>query len=366
MSCSKIIIDYLDTRIGLREIIGQNFTGYLLPRRINAWYALGSVLLALFIIQVVTGVLLLVYYIPSTEQAFASVQRIMNQIPFGWLIRNLHAVGANIIIAFLLLHLLSVLFMAAYKRPRELTWMVGFFLLLLSLGMCLTGYLLPWSQLSYWATTVATQSAGAMPLIGDALVRLLRGGDEVGQHTLGLFFALHVMGLPLTLGILVMFHLFLVRRIGISEPPFGPAFRPQAPAIAFHHASYPGGIPFFPNYLTKDLAIVCLALTLLMGCVFFMPWIFLPATAFTPADPFLTPIGIKPEWYFLASYQTLKLLPSEAAGLTVQALVLLLLFLLPIIDRGSERRPVKRPVFLTMFILDIVIIISLTIWGHFS
>jgi len=366
MSCGARIIDYLDTRIGLRTMVRENLTGYLLPRRINGWYALGSVLLVLFAIQAITGALLLVHYIPFTEQAFDSVQRIMNQVPFGWLVRDLHAVGANIIIVFLLLHLLSVLFMAAYKRPREMTWMAGFLLFLLAQGMCLTGYLLPWSQLSYWATTVATQSAGAMPLIGEPLIRLLGGEAGVGQHTLGLFFALHVMGLPLALAALLLLHLFLVRRIGVSEPPFGPDFQPRPPADSFRHASYPDGIPFFPDYFTKDLAVVCLALTLLMGCVFFIPWIFLPATAFIPADPFSTPVGIKPEWYFLASYQLLKLLPSEMAGLLTQVLAVLFLLLLPCIDRGLERRPARRPVFLAMFVLGILAVIGLTIWGHFS
>lgn len=356
------ITDYLDARVGLRETLRKNFTGYLLPRNINIWYALGSVLLALFVIQIVTGILLLVYYIPSTAQAFESVERIMNEASFGWLFRSVHAVGANVIIIALLLHMFSVLYMGAYKRPRELTWVAGFLLFMVSLGMCFTGYLLPWSQLSFWATTVATRSAGVIPVIGDTLLRFLRGGTDVGQRTLGLFFALHVAGLPLLLGLLVLTHLFLVRRIGVSTPPFGPDYQPQR----LPHEGHADGIPFFPNYATKDMAVISLFLALLAGVVFFAPWFFLPDVAYTPADPFTTPVGIKPEWYFLAAYQTLRLLPSETAGLAVQAAAIGFLFFLPFIDRSEERRPVRRPLFLCLFIIGIMLSVGLTIWGHFS
>ena len=366
MAVMKKIVDYLDARTGIREILRQNLAGYMLPRNVNIWYAMGSVLLALFTIQIITGLLLLINYIPSTKFAFDSVQRIMNDVPYGWLFRYLHVVGANLIVIALMLHMLSVLFMGAYKRPREITWLAGFLLFMLSLGMCFTGYLLPWSQLSFWATTVATKSAGVIPVIGETVVHYLRGGNEVGQRTLGMFFSLHVTGLPILIGLVVLLHLFLVRRIGVSSPPFGPDYRPQPPAAGFRHAEYPDGIPFFPNYTTKDMAVIAVFLSLLAALVFFAPWLFLPETAFTQADPFRTPIGIKPEWYFLAAYQTLRLFPSEVAGLSIQAVAVTLLFLLPFIDRGPERRPAKRPLFLCLFILGILIYVGMTIWGHFS
>lgn len=366
MSWTKKVLDFLDIRLGVKDLLQKNFTEYLLPRNINAWYALGSVLLTLFAIQFLTGILLLVYYVPNTELAFKSVQKIMNEVPFGWFIRYVHATGANIVILVLFLHMLSILFMAAYKAPRELTWMAGFVLLMIALGMSLTGYLLPWSQLSYWATTVATNSASVIPIIGDKLVLFLRGGPDVGQATLGRFFALHVMGFPLLFGLIVGLHLFLVRRIGVSTPPFDPYYHPQPPPTSYRHATYPGGIPFFPNYVIKDLAVISLFLTLLMTVVFYAPWVFLPPDAFEPADPFSTPVGIKPEWYFLAAYQTLKVLPSEFAGIMAQAAAMLFLFLLPFIDRGHERRPGRRRLFLVLFFAGIIIYIGLTIWGHFS
>jgi ubiquinol-cytochrome c reductase cytochrome b subunit len=366
MDILKKIGDFLDVRLGIKDILEQNLTKYLLPRNINVWYTLGAVLLTLFTIQIVSGILLLVYYNPTTDEAFHSIQRIMNDIPYGWLIRTLHAVGANIIILALLLHMLSTLFMGSYKRPRELTWMAGFLLFLLSLGMCLTGYLLPWSQLSFWATTVATSSSGEIPLIGDAVVRFLRGGAMVGQPTLGRFFALHVMGIPLILGGLILVHLFLVRRLGISRPPFGPYWQPSEPSAVFHHEEHPGGIPFFPHYVTKDAAIIAFFLALMVYVVFFAPGLFFPPASFEPANPFVTPKGIKPEWYFLWAYQTLKIFPSEFLGLAVQGVAVSLLLILPLLDRSSERRPARRPLFVAGYIVGIVVFIALSVWGHFS
>jgi ubiquinol-cytochrome c reductase cytochrome b subunit len=349
----------------MRDILVQNLTHYLLPRNINIWYTLGAVLLTLFALQFATGILLLIYYQPNPETAFASVQRIMNDIPYGWLIRSLHAVGANIIVLALLLHMLSVLFMGSYKRPRELTWVSGFIVFNLALALCLTGYLLPWSQLSFWATTVATDTAGAVPVIGDALVRLLRGGPMVGEATLGRFFALHVMGLPLALGLVLAMHLFCVRRAGISQPPFGPTPPPQPPA-AFQHQEHPGGIPFFPHYVCKDLAVIAFFLVLLLVGVFFTPGLFIPPTALIPADPFSTPPGIKPEWYFLWAYQTLKIFPSEFLGLAIQGAAMTGLALLPFLDAGPERRPARRPMFVAAFFLGLALFVGISVWGHFS
>jgi ubiquinol-cytochrome c reductase cytochrome b subunit len=366
MDLKKQVVDFIDTRLGIRDILEQNLTKYLLPRKVNAWYTLGAVLLTLFTIQVATGILLLIYYVPNPAEAFQSVERIMNEIPFGWLVRTLHAVGANIIIIALLLHMLSVMFMGSYKRPRELTWLSGFIILNLTFALCLTGYLLPWSQLSFWATTVATDSAGAIPVIGDELVRFLRGGSMVNEATLGRFFALHVMGMPLLLGLLVGFHLFCVRRVGVSSPPFGSDYQPREHPEHFEHEEHHDGIPFFPNYVIKDTAVICFFLAFFLAIVFFAPNLFFPESAFEPADPFVTPPGIKPEWYFLWAYQALKIFPSEIIGLGVQGAFMTFLALLPLIDRGAERRPFKRPLFMTCYVLVILLFVAISIWGHYS
>jgi len=366
MSWRKRIYDWVDLRLGVQDLLEQNLTKYLLPRNINAWYTLGAVLITLFVLQFATGILLLIHYVPDQAEAFESVTRIMNDVPYGWLIRYLHVVGSNLIVIALLLHMFSVLFMKSYYRPREVTWLSGFILFNLALALCLTGYLLPWSQLSFWATTVATDAAGAIPVIGDAVVRFLRGGPMVGDVTLGRFFALHVMGLPLLLGLVVGLHLFCVRRAGISRPPFGPDYEPWEPRGSFRHQEHPDGIPFFPNYTAKDLGMICFFLAALLAVVIYAPWLFLPPDSLEPADPFVTPEHIKPEWYFLWAYQTLKIFPSKVLGLGVQGALMTFLALLPFLDRGPERRPAQRPLFVTCFVLGILIIVGISIWGHYS
>ncbi len=366
MNIPKGIMDWLDSRLGVRELMFANMQGYLLPRNINIWYTLGAVLMAMFGLQFLTGILLLVYYVPDTDKAFASVTAIMNDVPYGWLIRYLHVVGSNLIIVVLLGHMLSVLFMGSYKRPRELTWVSGFVIFNLSLAFCLTGYLLPWSQLSFWATTVATDAAGAVPVIGDKVIEFMRGGPTVGAATLGRFFALHVMGLPMIFLGLVGFHLFCVRRAGISSPPFGNDYRPQESYSYFHHEEHPGGVPFHPNYTIKDLSMVFFVLALLVAITFYAPWLFIPPDALEPADPFTTPEHIKPEWYFLWAYQTLKIFPSKLLGLASQGAAMGFLAVLPFLDRSPERRPAKRPIFVTLYLLGILLFVGLSIWGHFS
>ena len=367
MPLLKRVYDWIDVRIGIREIVRHELTGYLLPRNINEWYSLGSVLLVIFALQVVTGILLLVYYIPEAEKAFSSVNHIMNDVPFGWFIRLCHAVGSNAMIFVLILHMLSTLIMGSYKGPRELNWLSGFTLFAIVQGVSLTGYLLPWSQLSFWATTVATNSASAIPVVGPALVEFLRGGKLVGPATLGRFFALHVAVIPLIIALLIGLHLFFLKRTGISAPPFG-GEQPGKPwpGDSYHYQAHPGGIPFFPNYFLQDLTSICIYFALFFAVVFFIPGLPFTPDAFVPADPFKTPAHIKPEWYFLWNYQVLKIFPSELLGILVQTVAMTLIAILPFLDRGKERHPLKRPLFLTVTIASVLLWLGLTIWGHYS
>ena len=357
----------VDVRLGTHEIITEKRTGYLLPRNINAWYSLGSVLLVIFALQVITGLLLMLYYVPDVDKAFDSVSRIMNEIPLGRLIRLFHAVGSSMMIVVLLLHMLSVLFMGSYKRPREIHWLTGFILLLISMGISLTGYLLPWNQLSFWATTVATDCVTAFPVVGQSLVELLRGGKMVGSHTLGRFYTLHVGLLPATITVLIGIHLFLIQRTGVSTPPFGleDTTNPWK-GEKFVYEEHPGGIPFIPNFLLQDLISISLYLAGFMALVFFTPNLFITSSSYVPANPLITPSHIKPEWYFLANYQILKLFPSEIIGITVQAVAVTCLALLPFIDTGPEKHPLKRPLFTYSAITCILLWICLTGWGLYS
>lgn len=212
------LLDWVHYRTGIKDLVKEQLTEYRIPPNLNKWYSLGGLSLFVFGLQFVTGILLLVYYVPSTEEAFSSVQRIMLEIPYGWLVRLSHAAGSHMMIIIIFMHMLSVVFMGTYKKPRELTWLTGCALLFLTLGISFTGYLLPWSQLSYWATTVATSIPEPIPVIGPYIVKLIRGAENVNPDTLNRFFALHVVVLPgLMLGF-VGIHLYLVRVLGISDP----------------------------------------------------------------------------------------------------------------------------------------------------
>jgi ubiquinol-cytochrome c reductase cytochrome b subunit len=361
------IKNWIDVRLGVKELVEDYLTGYMLPRNINFWYSMGSILLFIFAMQVATGILLLVFYIPEADKAFGSVSDIMNKVPFGWLIRMCHAVGSNMMVLFCLFHMLSVLFMGSYKKPRELNWLSGFILLNLVMAISLTGYLLPWSQLSFWATTVATNSVGAIPYVGEYLVEFLRGGKLVGAATLGRFYALHVALLPLVIAGLVGGHLFFLERIGVSTPPFGlDNTRNRWRGDTFKYEDHPDGIPFYPDYLLQDLTSISLYFALFAVVVFFDPYLFFPKEAFIQANPYQTPAHIKPEWYFLANYQTLKLFPNEFIGLSVQGAAMTFLALLPFVDRGDEKHPLKRPLFLACSIGGILLYVGLMIWGHYS
>jgi ubiquinol-cytochrome c reductase cytochrome b subunit len=214
---------------------------------------------------------------------------------------------------------------------------------------------------------VATNSANAIPVIGPQLVEFLRGSAMVGPATLGRFFALHVAVIPAGIAALIGAHLFLLKRTGVSTPPFGRQDTSnQWKGDTYRYEDHPGGIPFFPNYALEDARSIFIYLALFLAVVFFDPYLFFPKDAFLPANPLVTPAHIKPEWYFLANYQTLKIFPNELIGLSVQAVAMTFLALLPFIDRGRERHPLKLPLFLACAIGGLFLWIGLTGWGHYS
>ena len=367
MNLLKQLYDWIDVRLGAREIVNKKRTGYLLPSNINAWYSMGSVLLVIFAMQIITGLLLMVYYVPDVDKAFNSVSYIMNEIPLGRLIRLFHSVGSTMMLTVLLLHLVSVLFMGSYKSPRELHWLTGFMLFLMVMGISLTGYLLPWNQLSFWATTVATDCVNSIPLIGKQLVQLLRGGTMVGEQTLGRFFTMHVGLIPAGITVLIGLHLFMIQRTGVSTPPFGLEDTTNKwQGDKFKYEDHPDGVPFFPNFFLQDMVSISICMACFLALVYFAPNLFIPSTAFLPANPYQTPANIKPEWYFLANYQTLKLFPSEIIGLTVQVIAMTLLALLPFLDRSAEKHPLKRPLFLVCSVGGVMLWVGMTIWGYYS
>lgn len=316
-----------------------------LPGHISWFHTLGSLSLFLFISQVVTGILLLVYYRPTADQAFESIKFIMTKPYMGWLFRQVHAWGANLMILVVFLHMLRTFFTGSFKKPRELTWVIGVLLFVFTLIFGFTGYLLPWNQLAYWATTVGTELAGAVPLVGEWIKILLRGGNGVSEETLSRFFVVHVIVLPWLVFFLVIIHLFLVRFQGMSTMD----------AVGKEKETKKGeGVPFFPHHMLKEGIIFFI----LMGVLITLS-ILCPFELGEKADPLQTPYAIKPEWYFLSMYQVLKYFP-KLSGIFVISLAPLFLLLWPFVDRGKERHPFKRPVSTTF---GIIVVFSFLFFG---
>jgi cytochrome b6 len=351
----NISVKWIDDRVGLEGIRTLAKKKEVPVHKHTIWYYLGGMTLFLFTIQVATGILLLFYYRPSAEEAFESVQFLMAEVEFGWLVRSIHAWAANLMIFTLFLHLFSVLLVKAYRKPREITWMSGVILMALAMGFGFTGYLLPWNELAYFATRVGTEIVGVVPGVGETLLRILRGGDDVSGATLTRFYAIHVAVLPATTTLLLGLHLFLVQKQGMSVPT---------------KVEREGGgnrtMPFLPNFLLRDLVGWLIALAVLAALAAYFP-----AHLGEKADPFVSaPAGIKPEWYFMFTFQTLKYLPAHILGLEGEMVGVigfgvagLLLFLIPFLDRRTARGE-PSPLFTWIGIGIIVYIILLTYLGY--
>jgi Cytochrome b subunit of the bc complex len=321
-------------------------------------YYLGGLSLFLFGVQVVTGTLLSLYYKPTPEAAYDSVKYVTSVVDFGWLIRSIHHWGATLMLVTVLLHMLRIFSQAAFKYPRELTWMVGVGLFLATIGFGFTGYLLPWDQRAFWATTVGTEIAGAVPFLGDSLLNLLRGGADVTDATLSRFFGMHVLVLPLLLGLLVGIHLTVVHQLGLASRKH-PDPRPSQPGVIVPPVPEPLK-PFFPHYILDEVIAWAAVLAVLVVLASVMP-VGLEAKA----DPLVTPEHVKPEWYFLAVYQLLKLLP-RTIGVLAPIVAVGLLLILPLVDRNPAIARRKRPLAMLLLIVSIVGMVALTIWGEVS
>jgi len=326
------LLGWIEDRIGL-EALRHVVEAKTVPvHRHGAWYYFGGMTLFFFLVQVFTGILLMLYYRPSSQEAYESVQFLVTQVPFGWLVRSIHSWSANLMIAAAFVHLFSVFFLKAYRAPRELTWLSGFALFGLAMGFGFSGYLLPWNKLAYFATRVGTDIAGALPLVGAELVRFLRGGDHVTGGTLSRFYGWHVAILPALATSMLALHLLLVQRHGMSVPP----------SVEREPASARRTMRFVPDFLLRDLFGWTLALGVLAALAALFPWeLGEKADAFAPA-----PADIRPEWYFMFMFQTLKFVPGgELLGIENEAWVILLFgaagagaFLVPFLDRRVVER----------------------------
>ena len=338
---------------GLVEFMGKK---YVPVHSHSIWYYFGGVSLFLFIIQVVTGILLLLYYKSGEALAFESIQFIMSKVQFGWLIRSIHSWTANLFILTAMIHMFSVYFGRAYRKPREITWVTGMLMFFLAMGFGFSGYLLPWNELAFFATKVGTDIAGAVPIVGKPIMEFLRGGEDVTGATLSRFFGFHVAVLPGIFTVLLGIHLLLVQRQGMSEPLTYGEEEPEALKT----------MPFFPNFLLRDLLLWLIVLNLLAILAVFFPW-----ELGTKADSFASaPAGIKPEWYFLFMFQTLKYIPGkvfvidgEVLGILIFGLGGLLWLLVPFWDRKSSRGERNRFInYVGLFIVLYIIILTIIGW----
>jgi cytochrome b6 len=326
------LMNWLQERLPIREVM-QHADHKTVPRTKHfTWYFFGGVSLFFFMVQIVTGLFLLLYYKPTAASAFESVHFIESEVYFGWLIRNVHAWSSNLMILSTFFHLFSNWFTAGYRKPRELTWITGILMLFLAMGFGFSGYLLPWNKLSFFATKVGTEIAAVTPFIGDFLVKFLRGGEEVTGATLTRFFAIHVAILPgITIAILAV-HLFLVQHQGMSKSIGEGKVREMR---------------FFPDFVYREVAVWAFCLLALAFLSVYFPFdsVFIPldlqekASAFDP-----TPIGIKPEWYFMFMFQALKYVPGSVLGMNGKVLAVLffgvgamVLVAVPIWDVWSNR-----------------------------
>ncbi len=324
----KRLYEWVDARVKLGDLVEFMGKKYVPVHRGSVWYYFGGVSLFLFIVQVVTGILLLLYYKGSEDLAFESIHYLMSKVAFGWLIRSVHSWAANLFILAAIIHMFSVFFERAYRPPREITWVTGMLMLFLGMGFGFSGYLLPWNELAFFATKVGTDIVGVVPVVGKPLMVFLRGGEDVTGATLSRFFGFHVAVFPGIFTVLLGTHLLLVQRQGMSEPMELEKVPPSEKKT----------MPFFPNFLLRDLLLWLLVLNLLAILAVFFPW-----ELGTKADAFASaPAGIRPEWYFLFMFQTLKYIPAqvwfadgEVLGIGIFGVGGLLWLLVPFWDRKS-------------------------------
>jgi cytochrome b6 len=313
--------------------------------RSSIWYYFGGLALMFFTIQIVTGIMLLFYYTPTAELAHKSIERIMTQVPFGWLIRSIHSWSSNALMAMIFIHMFSAFLMKSYRTPRYIMWLTGIILFLLMLGFGFTGYLLPWDQTAFFATKIGTEVPKALPWIGDIITSLLKGAKDVNGTTLSRMFALHVGVLPAISILLVAVHIILILLLGSGVPP---------------GVKVTGETKYFPDYLLKEVMVWLIGFGLLIAIAVLYPWEL--GKAYDLANPTEPPAGVHPEWYFMFLFQTLKIIP-EWLAIVMFSLLLVFWTLVPFLDRKAHRGE-KSPVFTYFGIVAILYLCVMTTWAY--
>jgi ubiquinol-cytochrome c reductase cytochrome b subunit len=361
------IKQWIEVRIGLEELVNRHLRSYRTPKGANLFNTLGFVALVAFIVQVITGIMLLLYYVPHPDHAFQSVQIITNEIPYGWLFRLIHNIGSNIIIGVIIIHLIHVFLRVSYKKPREITWISGCFMFFLMLLTSITGQLLPWHQTGFWQTTVTSTIPAFLPIIGEGISSYMRGGEFVTGVTLSRYFSFHVVILPVLITALIGLHIMLIRRQGISTSPVVETQKPSEQADTFKREPHLEGQPCFPHFSLKRLFMVMLYFSIIFFIMTFMPNLFLPPESNMPANPLMTPETIRPAWYFLAPYQLIKIIPNDLLGISVLAIFTIFFTFWPFFDAKEAERDIRKRLFMAnTAVLILVVWVVLTIWGMYS
>jgi len=325
------LLNWVDARFPLTKMWEEHLSKYYAPKNFNFWYFFGSLALLVLVIQILSGIFLTMHYKPDGQMAFASVEYIMRDVPYGWLIRYIHSTGATAFFLVVYLHMFRGLMYGSFKKPRELVWLFGMFIYLALMAEAFMGYLLPWGQMSYWGAQVIISLFGALPIIGDPLTLWIRGDYVVSDATLNRFFALHVIALPIVLLGLVVAHIIALHEVG-SNNPDGVEIKKNKDENGIPL----DGIPFHPYYTVKDIVGVIVFLFFFSIIVFFAPeggGYMLEHANFIPSDPLKTPPHIAPVWYFTPFYAILRAVPNKLGGVMAMGAAIVVLFLLPWIDQ---------------------------------
>lgn len=350
------LMNWVDERLPVTQFYNDHLAKYYAPKNFNFWYYMGSLALMILVIQIVTGIFLTMNYKPSAEEAFASVEYIMRDVEWGWLIRYMHSTGASFFFIVIYLHMFRALLYGSYRKPRELLWVFGMIIYLALMAEAFMGYVLPWGQMSYWGAQVIINLFGAIPTIGEPLTEWIRGDFFISDATLNRFFALHVVAIPMALLVLVVLHLAALHQTGSNNPD-----GIEIKKVKGEDGIPLDGIPFHPYYTVKDIFGVAMFLLIFAFVIFFWPeagGLFLEHDNFVPADPLVTPEHIKPVWYFTPFYAILKAVPDKLMGVMLMGASVMVLFFLPWLDRSPVKsiryRGMQYKIMLGLFVVAFI------------
>ncbi len=370
------VLKWVDERFPMTGMIKEHLTEYYAPKNFNFWYYFGSLALLVLVLQIVTGIFLTMNYKPDAAYAFGSVEYIMRDVDYGWLIRYMHSTGASAFFIVVYLHMCRGLMYGSYRKPRELLWIFGMLIYLCLMAEAFFGYLLPWGQMSFWGAQVIVNIFSAIPFVGPDLAVWIRGDYSIGDATLNRFFAFHVIALPLVLIGLVAAHILALHEVGSNNPDGIEIKKNKDPKTGIPL----DGIAFHPYYTVKDIVGVVVFLMIFTIIVFFLPDMggyFLEANNFIPADPLKTPEHIAPVWYFTPYYSILRAIPplfgSQFPGVIGMGMATMIFFALPWLDRGAVKsiryRGTLYKSFFAMFIVCFIVLGYLgvkptSVWGQ--